>query len=32
MKEKRRITSGLPPVEGFTFIVCEQDYLHAFEN
>jgi hypothetical protein len=26
------ITSGLPPSESFTFIVCEQDYLHTFED
>jgi hypothetical protein len=31
-KEKRRITTGLPPGEGFTFIVFEQDYLHTFED
>jgi hypothetical protein len=30
--EKRRITTSLPPSEGFTFIVCEQDYLHTFED
>jgi hypothetical protein len=26
------ITIGLPPGESFTFIVCEQDCLHTFEN
>jgi hypothetical protein len=26
------ITSGLPPSESFTFIVCKQDYLHTFED
>jgi hypothetical protein len=32
VKEKRRITTGLPPGEGFTFIACEQDCLHTFED
>jgi hypothetical protein len=26
------ITTGLPPGESFTFIVCEQDCLHTFED
>jgi hypothetical protein len=29
---KKRITIGLPPGEGFTFIVREQDCLHTFED
>jgi hypothetical protein len=32
VKQKRRITTGLPPGEGFTFIVCEQNSLHTFED
>jgi hypothetical protein len=30
--KKNGITTGLPPDESFTFIVCEQDYLHTFED
>jgi hypothetical protein len=26
------ITTGLPSSESFTFIVCEQDCLHYFED
>jgi hypothetical protein len=32
LKRKERITTGLPPREGFTFIVCKQDCLHTFQN
>jgi hypothetical protein len=28
----KRDNYGLPPVESFTFIVCEQDCLHTFED
>jgi hypothetical protein len=31
-KKGNGITTGLPPDESFTFIVCEQDCLHASED
>jgi hypothetical protein len=31
-RKKRRITTSLPLGEGFTFVVCEQDYLYTFED
>jgi hypothetical protein len=31
-EKENGITTGLPPGEGFTFIVREQDYLHTFED
>jgi hypothetical protein len=31
-KKENMITIGLPTGESFTFIVCEQDCLHTFED
>jgi hypothetical protein len=31
-KKGNGITTGVPLGESFTVIVCEQDYLHTFED